>query len=104
MAEQLLARTLLEDALHDGHGRKCVGSALDLRARTSHAACPGISRVTSHLPNAARQTRKMASWLSQIGQPVTDETVPTSLSVILCGRHNRREGAYYAEQREESSA
>ena len=27
-----------------------------------------------------------------------------SLSVILCARHNRREGAYYAEQIEEGSA
>jgi hypothetical protein len=27
-----------------------------------------------------------------------------SLSVILCARHNGREGAYYAEQIEEGSA
>jgi len=27
-----------------------------------------------------------------------------SLSVILCARHNRREGAYYAGQSEETSA
>ena len=25
-----------------------------------------------------------------------------SLSVILCARHNRRQGAYYADQSEES--
>jgi hypothetical protein len=27
-----------------------------------------------------------------------------SLSVILCARHNRRQGAYYAEQSEESGS
>ena len=47
---------------------------------------------------AIRQTRRIEV------QQQTDVDAAQSLSVILCARHNRREGAYYAGQSEETSA
>jgi hypothetical protein len=43
--------------------------------------------------------------LSPVGYWNEDEEASkVSLSVILCARHNRREGAYYAEQSEEGGS
>jgi len=36
------------------------------------------------------------------GRNLKSAKVERSLSVILCARHNERQGAYYAEQIEES--
>jgi hypothetical protein len=74
---------------------------------------PGASKV----PNDAfdlqawraeiQQQAKMQAGCLEVVQALGAMDIvqcPASLSVILCAGHNRREGAYYAEQGEESSA
>jgi putative transposase len=43
-------------------------------------------------------------WRSLKYEEVFIKAYASSLSVILCARHNRRQGAYYAEQSEESGS